>query len=136
MDTTPTTTPAPVTSFLMSVWHTLKTNCRDVFFFIILGLGLAVAGGVIDYVARLFGDSRFMSLVLPTVSNYLQGFSRFMGASICATFIWMLLWHTVNHYGNQKFAESWGNLSEEKKFFTYVGLICVALIGACICFSA
>lgn len=118
-------------SFLKS----LQTNWRDLLFFLLIGLGLAIVGGLIDYVAALFGTGKFVTLVLPTVSNYLQGFSRFVGASLTATFVWMLLWPTVNRFGNDSFNLGWTAMGLRGQFITYVSLIGVALIAAAICFS-
>ena len=117
-------------------FRTLKTNWRDLAAFILLGIGLATAGGVIDYTAGRFADSGIARLILPPLANYLQGFSRFIGASFCATFVWMLLWPTVNHFGNSSFTAGWNAMTIRGQFFTYIGLIAVALIAAAVCFSA
>jgi len=119
-----------------SFLKTLATNWRDLLAFVLIGIGLAVIGGVIDYAAGRYADSGLARLILPPLANYLQGFSRFMGASITATFLWMMLWPTVNRYGNHSFADGWNALSPAARFFTYVGLIGVALIAAAICFAA
>jgi len=118
-----------------SFLKTLHTNWRDITAFILIGLGLAVLGGLIDYVSALFGKSRFILLVLPTISNYLQGFSKFIGASLTATFVWMLLWPTVNSFGNHEFQDGWAALTLQQKFATYIALIIAALIAAALCFS-
>lgn len=120
-----------ITGFL----KTLQTNLRDIIAFILIGLGIAILGGLVDYVSALFGSSKFVALVFPTVSNYLQGFSKFIGASITATLLWMLLWPTVNEFGNHTFQEGWKSLTLPQQFATYVSLIIAALLAAAICFS-
>lgn len=118
-----------------SLLKTIATNWRDLLAFVIIGLGISILGGVIDYFSALFSGNKFLLLVLPTISNYLQGFSKFIGASITATFVWMLLWPTINQFGNHSFQEGWDSLGLRGKFITYVAIIGVALIAAAICFS-
>lgn len=133
----PAPAPAPATPPLIpSIWHTIRTNGRDLLIFAIMGLGLAVFGGVVDYVAQFFGGNRFLALALPTLSNYAQGFSRFIGSSLCATLVFMILWPTVAHFGNHSFKEGWDSLTVRERFFTYIGTIMVALIAAAHCFSS
>jgi hypothetical protein len=119
-----------------SFLKTLATNWRDVLAFVIIGVGLAILGGVIDYTAGRYADNGFARLILPPLTNYLQGFSRFVGAIVSATVFWMMLWPTVNKYGNNNFADGWAGLAPASRFFTYVGLIAVALVAAAICFAA
>jgi hypothetical protein len=115
---------------------TILANWRDLLVFVLFGLGLAILGGVVDYAASATAESTFARLTLPTLANYLKGFSNFTGASICATLVWMWLWPTVSHWSNDRFAAGWDALSDAQRFFTYVALIAVALIAAAICFSA
>ena len=130
---------APATAtpprLLQSIWHTILTNGRDLILFAVIGVGLSMVGGLIDYVSNLFDNSRFFALVLPTLSNYLQGFSKFIGASLCATLVFMVLWPTLAHFGNHSFQDGWDTLSVKERFFTYVGTIMVALLAAALCFS-
>ena len=118
-----------------SFLKTLQSNWRDLLAFVLLGLGLAMLGGVMDYFSARFGENSFVRLVLPTLSNYLQGFSRFIGASITATFVWMLLWPTVNKFGNDDFAFGFECMGVRGKFITYISLVGIALLAAAICFS-
>jgi hypothetical protein len=115
---------------------TLRSNWRDLIAFIIIGIGLACAGGAIDYAAGRYADVGIARLILPPLANYLQGFSRFVGASFSATFLWMLLWPTVSRFGNDSFSDAWKSLSIQQHLLVYFALISVALIAAAICFSA
>lgn len=119
----------------MEFIKSLKTNWRDLLAFTVIGLGLASLGGVLDYVSAYFSDNTFVHLVLPTLSNYLQGFSKFIGASLTSTLLFMLLWPTLNTFGNDSFKLGWESLTVSQKFFTYLGMIAVALLAASICFS-
>lgn len=125
----PPYTPPP--SFL----HTIRSNARDIFFFLVLGIGLTAVSGLIDYVAELFGENRFVHLVLPSVSLYLQGFAKFVGASLSATMVFMFLWPTISHFGNFSFGEGWQSLSTREKFLVYLGMVSVALLAASNCFK-
>lgn len=118
-----------------SILHTLATNWRDLLAFAVIGLGLASSSGVLDYVSTYYGNNTFLSLVLPSVSNYLQGFSKFVGAGVCASILWMATWPTVSKFGNHFFEDGWGSLTIQQQFFTYVGLIATALIAGSICFA-
>jgi hypothetical protein len=119
----------------MNSLKTLKTNWRDLLAFVVLGMGLASTGGVIDYVSTYFGDNAFLHLVLPSLSNYLQGFSKFVGAAVAASTVYLMTWPTVSEFGNHSFKEAWSTLTIQQKLFTYVGLISVSLVAAAICFS-
>ncbi len=118
------------------VLSTIKSNWRDLIAFAIFGIGLAIAGGLIDYTAGRYADSTIARLILPPLANYLQGFSRFLGASFSATFVWMLLWPTISQYGNEKFSDGWAALTQPQKFTAYIAMVLVALIAGAICFSA
>lgn len=115
--------------------RTIKTNWRDLVAFFTLGIGLALIGGVIDYAATRYSDSTIAALFLPPLANYLQGFARFAGAAVCATFVWMILWPTVNRWSNHSFQAGWNSLSATGKFIAYTTLVSVALIAAAICFT-
>ena len=115
---------------------TFSTNWRDVLHFIFFGLFLAAASGLVDYVSTRYVDDTFFHLILPPLVNFLKGISRFYGAVFCATFLWMLLWPTVNHFGNHRFRNAWDGLTAAQQFLTYVGLIAVALLTAAICFAS
>lgn len=120
-----------------TVAKTIKTNWRDLTTFLLVGIGLAMMGGVTDYLAGRFADNGFARLVLPFLGNYLQGFSRFAGAALSATFLWMwIFWPRVNHFGNSNFQTAWKNQSEQFHLIVYIALIGTALIAAAICFSA
>ena len=131
----PITTPTPAATTLASIWHTIQTNYRDLVLFALGGLGLTIVGGLIDYVAQFFGDSTFVRLVFPAVSNYFQGFARFIGAGLCSTLLFMVLWRTIGHFGNHSFQDGWVELSVKEKFYVYVGTAMCALIAAANCFS-
>jgi len=118
-----------------SLLKTIKSNWRDFIAFALIGLGLAMLSGAIDYFSARFGDNTFIRLVLPTLSNYLQGFSRFIGASLTATCLWMLLWPTISQFGAGRFTEGFDSLGVKGQFICYITLIGVALIAAAICFS-
>jgi hypothetical protein len=119
----------------MNLLSTLKTNWRDLLAFIIIGLGLACLGGLIDYVSARVLEGGFWHLVLPTISNYLQGFSKFIGASVSATLLWMLLWPTVSSDANENFNEIFKQQSLAERMNIYLMLVLGALIAAAICFS-
>lgn len=119
----------------MNWLKTLRTNWRDLVAFLVLGLGLSSMGGLTDYYAARFGDNELVRLVTPSISNYLQGFAKFIGACIAASTLWMILWPTVSKFGNHAFEIAWRSLTSAQQFFTYLGLIGVALIAAAICFS-
>lgn len=120
-----------------TVAKTIKTNWRDLATFFLVGIGLAMMGGVSDYLAGRFADNGFARLVLPFLGNYLQGFSRFAGAALSATFLWMwIFWPTVNRFGNGNFADTWAKQSDQFHLIVYIALIGTALIAAAICFSA
>lgn len=118
------------------VLSTIKSNWRDLIAFVIFGIGLAIIGGVIDFAAGRYADNTVARLILPPLANYLQGFSRFLGASFSATFVWMLLWPTISQFGNEKFTDGWAALTTVQRFVVYLALIATALIAAAICFSA
>jgi len=120
----------------MNITTTIKANWRDLLAFALIGLGFASLSGVIDYFAVKLLDGGFFALVLPTISNYLQGFSRFIGASLTATFLWMLLWPTVSSHANKDFNTDFAALGFHHKLAVYIALILGALIAAAICFSA
>ncbi len=111
---------------------TFITNWRDITAFLLIGLGLVVVSGFIDYVSAWLG----FQLVLPAVSNYLQGFSRFVGANLAASVIGMALWPTVNRFANESFADAWRSLTQAQHIAAYLGLFAVETIAAAICFSA
>jgi len=136
-DPTPAPAPAPAAlpATLTSLWHTIQTNYRDLGLFVLGGLGLTIIGGLIDYVSQFFGDSTFVRLVFPALSNYFQGFAKFLGSGICATVVFMFLWRTIGHFGNHSFQEGWDDLSRKEKFYVYVGTAMCALIAASNCFA-
>jgi hypothetical protein len=111
---------------------TLKTNWRDIVVFLLIGLGLVIVSGLIDYVSGWLG----FRLILPAISNYLQGFSRFVGANIAASVIGIALWPTVNKFANEGFADAWRTLTAQQHLGIYIGLFAVEAIAAAICFSA
>ncbi len=119
----------------MNIIKTLKSNWRDLVAFVLIGLGFACVGGILDYVSNWGKDGGFLALVLPTLSNYIQGFSKFIGASLTATFVWMLLWPKVSNSANTTFNDTFETLSAEKRLVIYLALVAVALIAAAICFS-
>lgn len=114
---------------------TLKANWRDLLAFFVVGLGLACIGGVLDYFSNRVLAGGFWQLVLPTVSNYLQGFSKFIGASVTATVFWMLLWPHVSTDANASFNTTFRAMDPEKRMVVYLVLILGALIAASNCFS-
>lgn len=120
----------------MNIITTIKANLRDLVAFVLIGLGFACIGGLLDYVAAWGADKGFLALVIPTISNYIQGFSRFIGASLTATFVWMLLWPLVSSTANIKFDETFKSLPATHQLAVYLTLILGALIAAAICFSA
>ncbi len=120
----------------MNIISTIKVNARDILAFVLVGLGIACLGGILDYFAAKTLDGGFFALVLPTVSNYLQGFSRFIGASLTATLLWMLLWPKVSSTLNGSFDEIFEAMPAVHKLILYVALILGGLISAAICFSA
>ena len=120
----------------MNIITTIKANARDLLAFVLIGLGIASLGGCIDYLAVRALDGGFLALVLPTISNYLQGFSRFIGASLTATFLWMLLWPTVSSHANKDFNADFKALGFHHKLAVYLALVIGALIAAAICFAA
>ena len=109
---------------------TLRTNWRDIAFFLLIGLGLVVLSGLIDYVSGWLG----FRLILPALSNYLQGFSRFVGANIAASLLGIALWPTVNRFANERFADAWRALTIQQHLGIYLGLFAVETIAAAICF--
>ena len=119
----------------MNIISTIKANLRDIVAFVLIGLGFACMGGVLDYFAAKGAHGGFLALVLPTISNYVQGFSKFIGASITATLLWMLLWPKVSHTLNLTFDEAFDKLEPKEKVNIYIALISVGLIAAAICFS-
>ena len=119
----------------MNIISTIKANARDLLAFLLIGLGFATLGGVLDYVAAWGADGGFLALVIPTISNYIQGFSRFIGASLTATFMWMLLWPLVSSTANESFDSTFKALTAPQKLGVYLGLISVALVAAAICFA-
>lgn len=119
----------------MNIISTIKSNWRDLVAFVLIGLGFACLGGVLDYLTTWVGKEGFFALVLPTISNYIQGFSKFIGASLSATFMWMLLWPKVSTSANTSFNDTFVNLPAEKRLVIYLSLVGVALIAAAICFS-
>ena len=114
---------------------TIRANWRDILAFILIGLGFACVGGMLDYIAAWGADGGFLALVIPTVSNYIQGFSRFIGASITATLLWMLLWPRVSSSANKSFDETFKTLMPQEQLWIYHVLILGGLIAAAICFA-
>lgn len=114
---------------------TIAANWRDLLAFAIFGLGLATLSGLIDFASGRYADSGIARLVLPTVANYLGGFSAFTGASLCATLVWMWLWPTVSEFGNNRFTDGWQRLTPKERLLVYVWLVSTALIAAALCFS-
>jgi len=119
----------------MNIISTIKANWRDILAFILVGLGIACIGGVLDYIAAWGADGGFLALVIPTISNYIQGFSRFIGASITATLLWMLLWPRVSSTANKSFNTAFEALPANHQLVVYLALIIGGLIAAAICFS-
>ena len=119
----------------MNITKTLRSNWRDLVAFVFIGIGFACVGGILDYVSNWGKDGGFLALVLPTLSNYIQGFSKFIGASLTATFVWMLLWPKVSESANTSFNDTFVSLPAEKRLIIYLSLVAVALIAAAICFS-
>jgi hypothetical protein len=114
---------------------TIKANWRDILAFVLIGLGFACAGGILDYFAAWGSEKGFLALVIPTISNYIQGFSRFIGASITASLLWMLLWPLVSSNANKNFDTLFAALPGNHQLFVYIALILGGLISAAICFS-
>lgn len=119
----------------MNVITTIKANWRDLVAFLLVGLGFASVGGVLDYISNWGDDGGFLALVLPTISNYIQGFSKFVGASLTATLLWMLFWPKVSSTENESFDSQFEGLNPAQKVAVYLSLIIGALIAAAICFS-
>ena len=118
------------------MFKTITTNWRDIVAFLIIGIGITILSGLIDYASTRFGDSTFLRLILPPLVNFLKGFSKFYAAAVSATTLWMLLWPTVNHWANHSFAEVWEQwLTPQHRFLTYIVLVGFALIAAALCFS-
>lgn len=114
---------------------TLKTNWRDLAAFVVIGLTFACSSGILDWVATYYSESKFASLILPGLANYLKGFANFTGAAVTSTLLWMWAWPTINKFGNYSFSAAWESLKPEQQFATYIALILGALISAAICFS-
>lgn len=121
----------------MEFIKSLKTNWRDILAFLLLGVGLAAVGGTVDYVNARYGAlNEWSALMLPSLSNYFQGFSKFVGAVVTASIFYMFTWPAINKFSNAGFATAWRNLDSEKKLYVYVALMAVALLAASICFSS
>lgn len=119
----------------MNTLKTLKANWRDLLAFFVVGLGLACIGGTLDYFSNRVLAGGFWHLFLPTVSNYLQGFSKFIGASVTATIFWMFLWPHVSSDANTSFNDTFKLMSAEKRLVVYLALIIGALLASSNCFS-
>ncbi len=111
---------------------TIITNWRDIALFLVIGLGLVILSGLIDYVSARLG----FQLILPAISNYLQGFSRFVGAGLAASLLGLVAWPTINRFGNHSFQAGWDAIPLWGKTITYIALAAACLIAAAICFSA
>ncbi len=111
---------------------TIITNWRDIVAFLLIGIGLVILSGVIDYVSGWLG----FKLILPAISNYLQGFSRFVGANLAASVIGVALWPTINRFGNHSFKDGWEAIPLQGQCLVYIGLFVAESIVAAICFSA
>jgi hypothetical protein len=120
---------------MKNAFGTIRANWRDLLAFVLVGLGFACVGGVLDYLAAWGKDGGFLALVIPTISNYIQGFSRFIGASITATLLWMLLWPRVSSTANKSFDTAFDALPANHQLAVYLALILGGLIAAAICFA-
>ena len=119
----------------MNTIKTLKANWRDLLAFIIVGLGLAAIGGVLDYFSNRVLAGGFWHLLLPSIANYVQGFSKFIGASITATVFWMFLWPHVSADANANFNETFKAMTPENRLTVYLCLMLGALLAASHCFA-
>jgi hypothetical protein len=110
--------------------QTLKTNWRDILAFLVIGVGFAVLADLVIYWATKSGNT----LGLASLINYLQGFSRYVAAHLAAAMLGVVLWPTINRFGNDSFSAGWKALDIETKTKIYIGFFWVEGLIAAICF--
>ena len=112
---------------------TLLTNWKDIALFAAIAVFFALLSDIIST-----GSTRGWNPPgLATLTGNLKGFSNFVGANFAAWLIGIAVaWPTLNRFSNESFDAAWQALSQEKRFFTFVGVACLELIAAAICFSA
>jgi ABC-type siderophore export system fused ATPase/permease subunit len=110
----------------------MATNWRNIVLFLVVGLGLSFASDFVVNWATREGDITGLA----TVTNYLQGFSRYVGATCAVALLGIVAWPTVNKFANNSFQHAWDVLSDEKRLFVYIGIMLVETIAAAICFAA
>lgn len=111
---------------------TLLTNWKDILVFLAIAAFFAVLA---DVVTRLSVSGKDIPGLANLVGT-LRGFSNFVGANLCAWLIGIGIgWPTLNRYSNDSFATGWASLDERGKFLTFVGVACLELIAAALCFS-
>jgi ABC-type siderophore export system fused ATPase/permease subunit len=114
------------------MFQTLKTNWRDIVLFLLIGIGFAILADFLVYWASRTGNS----LGVASLLNYLQGFSRFVGANLAAALLGVIVWPTLNRFGNQKFSHAWQTLPPGDQLKVYVSVLLLQGIMAAICFAA
>lgn len=113
------------------MFHTLKTNWRDLVLFFVVGLGLALAAAFVDYGAARFGLGSWA----PVIANYFKGFALFVAANFAAIFLGLLAWPTINRFGNESFQLGWEQFSLKEKTLIYMGVLFAEGLVAAICFA-
>ncbi len=116
---------------LITSFRTIATNWRTIVMFVIFGLGLAFLSDFVVNWSTRKGDVTGLA----TVSNYLQGFSRYVGANAAAALLGIVAWPTINKFGNSRFQEGWDSLGLQGQTIVYIALMATEGICAAICFS-
>lgn len=108
-------------------------NWREIVLFLIIGLGFSV---IADLLISLSAGAGWAVGSVATVTNYLQGFSRFIAVCLCATFLGMTLWPTVARFAEVNFKQVYDNaFTPKEKIVTFIAVVSVLLITAAICFN-
>jgi ABC-type phosphate transport system permease subunit len=113
--------------------NTLKTNWRDIVLFLVVGLGFAF---LTDWLIAV-STSSGLSTSIASALNFLSGFSKFVGATLAATFLGLISWPTFNKFANDDFSfqKGWDALGDKGKFITVVAVLMGYAVVAAICFA-
>jgi hypothetical protein len=115
----------------MTLLKTLKTNWRDI---VSAGAIVIAVAFVADIIERLSVTEDGL-VWLSSVVNTLQGLAAFAGANLAGWFMLSVAWPSLNIFGNDSYDDAWDSLSRIHKFNVFVGVSCVELVAAAICFS-
>jgi hypothetical protein len=119
-----------------SKFPTLKRiadNWRELAAFLVIGLGFSVTA---DFLVGVTAGAGWAMNSIATLTNYLQGFSRFTAVCLCASVLGMTFWPTVARFAEVNFKKVYlEDFTPKEKILVFMGVVAVFLIAAALCFT-